>query len=173
MKAACLALAVCFLLPSAVNASVNEHYLTLGGQYLPVAAGDDTFHTPSLTLGYGYFVSDFAVLEADLFYGGLPSDGAYRQFAGSHAAFRLLIDATQWVPSVGAIAGWLAAHATDTGLESGAPYAGFSLCLERRTAREKSLSACAEGASFPFSDEFQSVYFLNLNFNGYLPYFFE
>ena len=148
-------------------------YLTLGGQYMPVAIGDDTFHTPSLTLGYGYFVNDFSVLEADLYYGGLPEDGAYRQFGGGHAAFRLLIDATQWVPSVGMVAGWLATHSTEAGLESGAPYAGFSLCLERRTTRERSLSACAEGASFPLSDDYQSVYFINLNFNGYLPYFFE
>lgn len=153
-------------------ATENEKYLGLEVGYRPVVEGETTLQAPALTVGGGYHFSDFALVEGTLFYGATYSDSTFQHLAAANLAFRLLIDATQWVPSIGPEVGYLAGYNADDGLRHGF-YAGASACLDYRAWRTHSFALCGEMAVIPFQDDFESFYGLGLRVNGFLPYLFE
>lgn len=173
MQALRLTAILCVLLIGApALATEGERYLGIEVGYRSIIAGETTFHTPSLTLGGGYHFSDFALVEGMVFYGATSANDTFQSLAAANLAFRLLIDATQWIPSIGPEIGYLAGYSTDAGL-SHSFYAGASACLEYRTWRTHSFALCGETAVIPFQDDFESFYGIGFRANGFLPYLFE
>lgn len=160
------------LLGTSALATEGERYLGMEVGYRPIITAETTLHTPALTLGGGYHFSDFALVEGTLFYGATYANDAFQNVAAANLAFRLLIDATQWVPSIGPEIGYLAGYSTDSGLIHSF-YAGGSACLEYRTWRTHSFALCGEMAVVPFQDDFESFYGIGFRANGFLPYLFE
>jgi hypothetical protein len=167
-----LGAALLVLLPAAALGSGGDFYLAVEGDYRSVAQGDVTLHTPSLTLGGGVHVSDFAVLEGTLWYGGTLANGHFENLAAVALSFRFLIDATQWIPSIGPEVGYLAGYGGEDGLRHGF-YAGGSACIDYRIWRTHSLALCGEYAVIPFQDDYDSFFGLGFRVNGFLPYLFE
>jgi len=154
-------------------ASQSERYLWSALSYNPVSTEEGFLHAGTLSAGFGYYLSDFSVIDGELYYGFTWSDGGPAHIAGAEAAFRLLIDATQWIPSVGPVIGWLYAYSNATESTTG-PYIGGEACIEYRSVRERSLALCGEMALFPIMDTpLQGMYFLSFRWNGFLPYIFE
>ena len=125
------------------------------------------------TLSLGW-VSDFWILDANIFYAGAYGNSDFHQLAGADVAFRWVVDATQWVPSFGITAGWLGAYSPLLdGFKTTRGYAGGTACLEHRDKREKSVALCADVGYLPFDEDFGMLVLVSLDFNAYLPYFFE
>ncbi len=160
------------LLPAPATASGGDSYLAAEVDYRSVAQEYLTLHTPSLTLGGGYHVSDFAVLEGTFWYGGTMANGNFENLAAVALSFRFLIDATQWIPSIGPEVGYLAGYSGGEGLRHGF-YAGGSACVDYRVWRTHSLALCGEYSVIPFQDDYVSFFGLGFRVNGFLPYLFD
>ncbi len=158
------------LLPS--TGFAGEGYLHGQLSWMPVSHLDYRLDAGALTVGGGYFVGDFALFEAGLTYGATGHDAELHHLASADLAFRLLIDATEWIPSVGPVVGWLFHQAPTPGLEGGL-YVGASACLDRRTARTWSVGACGQYSMFPLGGALEGVYFLGLRAALYLPAVWE
>ncbi len=169
---AALVVTVACLFPSLSRASWGEKYLAAQVDYRPVLQAEAMLHTPALTLGGGYHVSDFALVEGSLFYGATYGDGAFRQLWGVDTTLRLLIDATQWIPSVGPAVGYLFGYDTQDSFQHGF-YLGASACLDYRTWRTHSFEVCGEVAVFPFQKDYTALYLIGFRANGFLPYLFD
>jgi len=167
----CAAAVVLCALPA--NASWGEKYLSGTLSYSALSTVEHGYvHAPFVSGGMGYYVTDFSILEGEVGYGPTRADDELRQIFGGRGVFRMLIDVTEWVPSVGASLGWLSAYAPDDGLEGGA-FVGFSACVDRRTQRDHSWGVCGEIAAFPFHDNFQALHTIGVRFNGFLPFLFD
>lgn len=162
------------LLPVSAQANWGDKYLTGQFSYTPIMISDDTgrLHFPELALGGGYFVSDFALVEADLFYGPTYGSDSLRHFWGAEASLRMLIDMTQWVPSIGPLAGWMFFQSTPDGFSHTA-YLGGQACLDYRSKRSFSLGVCGELAVGLDDDVFTGYQSVGFRFSGFLPYIFE
>ena len=154
------------------RAAQDETYLFGSVSYMPVSSSIGYLHCGALGLGSGYFISDFAVVDGQLYYAGTYADDAFRHFIGLDAAFRLLIDVTEWVPSIGPAGGISMAWSEPGGL-SAVFHVGISVCVEHRTQRDHSMALCGEIQAVPLHTDFQAMYLLSFRFNGFLPYFFE
>jgi len=155
-----------------VPAAAGEGYLHGQLSWMPVSHADYKLDAGALTVGGGYFLGDFCLLEGGLTYGATGHDGEFHQLAAAELSFRLLVDATEWIPSIGPVAGWLFHHAPTPGLEGGF-YLGASACLDRRAARTWSVGACGEYSMFPLGGAMEGAYFLGLRAALYLPAVFE
>lgn len=161
------------LLTGEAYGSWGERYIAGSLSYSAVSTEMHGYlHAPVLSGGVGYYVTDFSLVEGEIGYGATRADGEFRHIMGFRGVFRMLIDVTEWVPSVGASAGWLSTYATDDGLQGGG-FIGFSACVDRRTSRSHSWGVCGEIAAFPLSDHFQAVHTIGIRFNGFLPYLWE
>jgi len=175
LRTACLIGIVCLsagALPPAAGATSGDKSFGLQLSYSAITpGGSDYLHTPSLSIGGAWHITDFALLELTGFYDG-TYDESWRQFWGADLAFRLLLDATQWVPSVGPVVGWMFGYSSPDGLEKGL-YAGLGACLEHRSRRSFSLGLCGTGALVPFHEAWEALYTVGFRVSAYLPYFFE
>jgi hypothetical protein len=162
------------LLPLTAQANWGDKYLTGQFSYTPVLTADGAgrLHYPELALGGGYFVSDFALVEADLFYAPTYGNDSFRQFWGAEVSFRMLIDMTQWVPSIGPLAGWAFFHSAPNGFVHSA-YLGGQACLDYRSKRSFALGVCGELAVGIDDDVFTGYQSVGFRFSGFLPYLFE
>jgi hypothetical protein len=160
------------LLSSPTYASQGEHYLFAGLGYLPISTADGYLHAATLSAGFGWDITDFTLVDAELYYAAAAAPGGLGHLAGAEASFRLLIDATEWVPSVGPSGGWAFSYSPDGGLDQG-PYLGATACLQHRTQRESSQTICGEAAVFPFLGDLQGMYLLTFRLDGFLPYLFD
>lgn len=162
------------LVATPLAASESEFYLAVEAGYRPLSAGEElpAVQAGGLALGAGYHVTDFALLEGMLFYAAGARQGEFHNLFGAELAFRLLIDATQWIPSLGPSLGWAGDYNSDSGLLHGLS-AGLSGCLEYRGRRSHSLAICGESAFFPLSDALNGFYGVAFRLNGFLPYLFE
>ncbi len=172
MPASRLAFLVVLLASSTTLATEGERYLGLELGYRPVLQGENTLHAPVLIMGGGYHFSDFVLVEGTVSYGATYADDLFQNLAAANLAFRLLVDATQWIPSIGPEVGYLAGYNTDAGIGHGF-YVGASACLDYRTWRTHSFAICGEYSAIPFQDDFKSFYGVGLRVNGFLPYLFE
>jgi hypothetical protein len=150
----------------------GEGYLHGQLSWMPVTHADYGLDAGALTVGGGYFLGDFCLLEAGLTYGATGHDSEFHQLASAELAFRLLVDATEWIPSIGPVAGWLFHHAPTPGLEGGF-FVGASACLDRRASRTWSVGACGEYSMFPLGGPLEGAYFLGLRAALYLPAVWE
>lgn len=167
-------LAVVLLAVSPALASDGEKTLSLGGAYASATMADMSVNGAGLRVGAGWWVSDFWILDANIFYAGAYGNSDFHQLAGADVAFRWVVDATQWVPSFGITAGWLGAYSPLLdGFKTTRGYAGGTACLEHRDKREKSVALCADVGYLPFDEDFGMLVLVSLDFNAYLPYFFE
>jgi hypothetical protein len=169
-----LVLVVLAFSPLQAKASDGEKTLSLGGGYAAASLNDLWVHGGGLRAGAGWWVSDFWILDGNLFYAGAYGDSDLHQLFGADASFRWVIDATQWVPSIGVTAGWLGAYSPVLdGFKTTYGFAGGTVCLEYRSKREKSLQLCADVGYLPFDDDMDMFVLVNIDFQAYLPYFFE
>lgn len=159
--------------PTTASATGGDRYLTLQGDYRAIGEGETiTLHTPALTLGGGYNISDFWLIEGTLSYGATYGNGSFQNLAGAAIAGRFLVDATQWIPSLGAQVGYMAGYNGRDGLRH-ALYAGGSACLDYRIWRTHSLAICGEYNVVPLQDAFRSFWGVGFRVNGFVPYMFE
>lgn len=171
MRAALLAVLI-ILAASPAGASDRDAFLRAGAGYVSAGTVTQARHGGTLGIGAGYAVTDFSVADLTLRYAAVPGD-EFVHLADAEAAFRLLIDATEWVPSIAATSGWLAWYDTTNGFDEGTFHYGAAVCVEYRTTREKSVSVCGAAQTFPFADALSTFYLAELSFNGYLPWLFE
>ena len=160
------------LVSSSALATEGERYLGIELGYRPVSKSEETLHTPALTVGGGYHFSDFVLVEGTVSYGATYANDLFHNIASANLAFRLLIDATQWVPSIGPEVGYLAGYNSEDGMSHGF-FVGASACLDYRVWRTHSFAICGEYSVIPFQDDFESFYGLGFRANGFLPYLFE
>jgi len=160
--------------PSPALANWGDKYFAGQLSYTPAVTAADVgrLHFPEIAFGGGYFVSDFALVEADLFYGLTYADDSVQQLFGAEASFRFLIDMTQWVPSIGPLVGWAFLPSAPDGFSHTA-YLGGQACLDYRSKRSFALGLCGEMAVGIDNEVLSGYQSLGLRFSGFLPYIFE
>ena len=154
------------------SASWGESTLFVGGGYMPVSTREMMLHNGMVALGGTYFISDFALVAAEALYGATWAGERFHQLMGVDAAFRLLLDVTQWVPSFGPSVGWMGHYDHDQGFSQGMNL-GLSVCVDYRPWRDRSVGLCGQLAVFPFSEQLQGIYLISANLSAFLPYFFQ
>lgn len=170
--AGCVALAAA-ILPAPASATSGESFLHVDGGYLLLAGDGGNGNGGALGMGFGYYVSDFSLVDTRLYAGATTGDETLLSAGGGEAALRILIDATEWVPSVGLAVGWMGFYGMDSGLEPGSFYYGGTVCLEYRAQRDSSIRACGTGGTFPLDDQLPSFVTATVDLSAYLPYWFE
>ena len=128
-------------------------------------SADVVVHGLSLGGGLGWFPSDFAIGEVTGEY-GLGFGGGVHHFIALQGHFRMLIDAFEWVPSIGPVAGVTffsapqdsAGAMVDLGLEA---------CVAWRGSRESSWKACGTMSLVPTSDHYDASFTIGVGFDGF------
>lgn len=155
------------------QASRGERYLSAELQYRPAKSRFAGYlHTPALSLGGGFHLTDFALFEGMAYYGLTGSQGALRHVWGGEMTLRLLIDATQWIPSIGPVVGWIFSSDEPDGFNN-AFYLGAHACVDYRNVRSFSYAICGSITAVPYDGDFAAMYLLGFRLNGFLPYLFE
>jgi hypothetical protein len=159
--------------PVSAQASRGERYLSAELQYRPAKSRFAGYlHTPALSLGGGFHLTDFALFEGMAYYGLTGSQGALRHVWGGEMTLRLLIDATQWIPSIGPVVGWIFSSDEPDGFNN-AFYLGAHACVDYRNVRSFSYAICGSITAVPYDGDFAAMYLLGFRLNGFLPYLFE
>lgn len=148
------------------HASQGETYGTLGGGYSLRTTDDGLLHGPGLMGGIGWFPSDFTVGEVTANYTlGIQDD--IRQMLGVQAHFRLLIDAFEWVPSVGPLLGLTGVYVPGEGLDAFMDL-GVEGCVAWRGSRESAWRACGQISIVPTHVYYQSLFSLSFSYDWFL-----
>jgi len=154
------------------EASDGESFLRVGGGYAMTSTASER-HGGLAELGFGYAVSDFSQVDVGVSWAAYPPGDTWLGTGTGTGAFRLLIDATEWVPSIGVAVGWMAFASEEDGFDPGTMLFGPQGCLEYRAQRDRSVLACVFAGSFPLENDPDAYLAATIDFAAYLPYFFE
>lgn len=153
------------LVPQLALASQGEWYWKTGGGYRFSSTSEGLLHAGELRFGLGMFPSDFTVAELNTFYNAGYYGGLHHML-GAEASFRLLIDAFEWVPSIGPVLGISGIVQAD-GDPTMTGWLGAEFCLDYRGQRTHAFGGCVSISIVPFDREYQSMFlidFLYLSF---------
>lgn len=151
--------------PSAL-ASQGETYGSVGGGYQLRNTADGLFHGVNLKGGVGWFPSDFTIGEVTGSY-TLGYQGGLQHLLGVQGHFRILIDAFEWVPSIGPLVGVSGAYTADLGFEAFMDL-GMEACLAWRGTRDHAWRACGQVSLVPAHTYFQSLFSVEFNYDWFL-----
>lgn len=149
-----------------VLASQGETYGSVGGGYQLRNTADGLFHGVTLMGGVGWFPSDFTIGELTSSY-TVGYQGGLQHVLGVQGHFLILIDAFEWVPSVGPLVGLSGAYTADSGFEAFMDL-GMEVCLAWRGSRDHAWRACGQVSLVPAHTYFQSLFSVEFNYDWFL-----
>jgi hypothetical protein len=148
------------------RASWGEKYLDAGAGYFLLGRVDGQHHAPGVRVGGGWHISDFALVDAHGWYAPSPGEPGWLHLTGVSASFRFLLDATQWVPSVGPGIGWVAHLGGGKDFSHGVTL-GLSGCLDHRSRREWSVGLCGDISLFAWPRELSKLLMVVVQFSWF------
>ncbi len=151
--------------PLCAQATQGETYGTIGGGYQLRTTGDGVLNGALLLGGIGWFPSDFTVSEVTAGY-TLAYQGGLQQLFGVQGHFRVLIDAFEWVPSVGPLVGVTGAYTANSGFEAFMDL-GVEGCLAWRGSREEAFRACGQVSLVPAHTYYQSLFSVSFSYDWF------
>jgi hypothetical protein len=146
-----------------------DGYLHLQGSYMPLKGDSGTLHFPALSVGGGCYVNDYSVVEGSATWGGTYGQQTFQQAWTIQAAYRFLIDATQWIPSFGITFGYLGRDSAAGDPAHGLTL-GLSVCIDYRKKRERSVGLCGEWHYPFFQGALNSMFLVGLRVGFHFPY---
>ena len=164
-----LAIAATLLLlaPAPAEASEGEWFYDLSAGYSAMSVQGPWLHLPTFRAGLGYFPSDFSVAVLQGVVSGTAKEGEYLQQVGLRGEYRLLIDAFEWVPSVGPVAGIMGSYDAGEGLDAFA-FLGLTACVDYRPTRDEAFGLCGDVTIVPGHTYYQSMWAIMFNYSGFL-----
>lgn len=158
--------------PGLLKASEGEKSASVGLGYLGVARLETNLHAPALEVSAAWFLTDFVVTEAMLMLGVAPTQGSATAVFGGEVSLRLLLDATQWIPSIGPVVGYVGQAGGPDSFHGGLNI-GLSACIDHRSHRSWSMGVCGEITAFPFGQTLEATYLAVYRLTGFFPEFFS